>query len=67
MILISIAKNQILQAENWQKQGHSYIGGILNIKSNKLIKKVNFYKNKLGIKFCINKKKYITILNEISK
>ena len=37
MILISTVKNQILQAENWQKQGHTYCD--LNIKSNELIKR----------------------------
>ena len=46
MILFSIVKNQILQAEKWQKKGHSYLGDILNIKKPELIKKLNFYKKK---------------------
>ena len=67
MILFSIVNNQILQAEKWQKKGHSYLGDILKIKKTELIKKLDIYKNKKDKKFKIKKKYYTEILNEVSK
>ena len=67
MILISIVDNQILQAKKWRHYGHSYIGKISNINNKKLLDKVKLLKKEKEKKFKLNEKKYIKIINEITK